>query len=188
MAKTTGPLMSMSASGTVGKTITFSIWKGISYVRQRVIPKNPKSVAQKIARSALGTIAKACATVLTITADTAAIPKGSPFFTAGVATAPSGNSWISYLQKILNNQFAALVIAYAVPLTSAPEFEITAPTLGLAGYVDKSGTTQTAGFQLFLLATYAVDNLAYTGFAAGIDAATQSEVTAFGVWAHDTTP
>ena len=167
---------------------TFSIWKGIAYVRHRVVPKNPKSVLQAIARSALGTIAKACASVLTITADIAAIPKGSPFFTAGVAAAPSGNSWISYLQKILNNQFAALVTAYAVPLTSAAYFEVTAPTIGLSGYVDKSGNTQTAGFQLFLLATYAVDNLAYTGFASGIDAATQTEVTAFGAWAHDTTP
>lgn len=184
MAKVTGPLMSMSASGTVGKVATFSIWKGIAYVRQRVIPKNPKSVAQKAARSALGTIAKACASVLTLRADTAIPAVGSPFFVAGVAAAPSGNSWISYLQKILNNQFVALTAAYAAPLLSAAEFEITAGTIGLAGYVDKSGNTQTAGFQLYLLAEYAVTNLAYTGFAGGISAATQAEVTSFGAYVH----
>lgn len=46
MAKLGGPLMSMSASGTVGNIITFATWKGRPYVRTRVIPSNPKSAAQ----------------------------------------------------------------------------------------------------------------------------------------------
>ncbi|KKM52353.1 hypothetical protein LCGC14_1554890, partial [marine sediment metagenome] len=46
MAIVYGPLMSLDASGTVGKAITFSKWKGRNYVRERVIPSNPKSGAQ----------------------------------------------------------------------------------------------------------------------------------------------
>lgn len=46
MAKLGGPLMSMSASGTVGNIITFATWKGRPYVRTRVIPSNPKTPAQ----------------------------------------------------------------------------------------------------------------------------------------------
>jgi hypothetical protein len=42
MAKTTGPLFSLTASGTVGNTITYSNWKGRPYVRRRVIPMNPQ--------------------------------------------------------------------------------------------------------------------------------------------------
>ena len=38
MAKVTGPLLSLDASGTIASTMTFSRWKGINYVRQRVIP------------------------------------------------------------------------------------------------------------------------------------------------------
>lgn len=38
MAKVTGPLLSLDASGSVAKTMTFSRWKGINYVRQRVTP------------------------------------------------------------------------------------------------------------------------------------------------------
>jgi hypothetical protein len=38
--------MSMSASGTVGDAITFATWKGRPYVRERVIPNNPKSAKQ----------------------------------------------------------------------------------------------------------------------------------------------
>ena len=46
MVKVYGPMMSLDASGTIGKCITFSKWKGRNYVRERVIPSNPKSPAQ----------------------------------------------------------------------------------------------------------------------------------------------
>lgn len=36
-------MFSLAASGTLGKAITFSSWKGRPYVRERVIPANPKS-------------------------------------------------------------------------------------------------------------------------------------------------
>lgn len=50
MAKTTGPLLSLGAQGTVASTMTFSRWKGVPYVRQRVIPANPQTVAQTSTR------------------------------------------------------------------------------------------------------------------------------------------
>lgn len=52
MAKTTGGLLSLGASGTVAKTLTFSKWKGQPYVRQRVIPANPQSTGQNQVRGA----------------------------------------------------------------------------------------------------------------------------------------
>jgi len=39
MAKVTAPFLSLTASGTLGKTITASKWKGVVYMRTRVIPK-----------------------------------------------------------------------------------------------------------------------------------------------------
>jgi len=51
MAKVNGPLMSMDASGTLAGTIVYSKWKGRNYVRNRVIPKNPKSASQVGVRS-----------------------------------------------------------------------------------------------------------------------------------------
>ena len=47
MAKITGPLLSLSASGTIASSMTYSRWKGIGYVRQRVIPANPNTAAQQ---------------------------------------------------------------------------------------------------------------------------------------------
>ena len=51
MAKVTGPLMSLDASGTVAGTVVFSKWHGRNYVRQRVIPQNPRSEDQEFARN-----------------------------------------------------------------------------------------------------------------------------------------
>ena len=52
MASVKGPLMSLDASGSIADTITFSKWKGRNYVRQLVIPANPKSGLQVGVRSA----------------------------------------------------------------------------------------------------------------------------------------
>ena len=51
MAAVKGPLMSIDASGSIAKTITFSKWKGRNYVRKLVIPANPKSGLQVGMRS-----------------------------------------------------------------------------------------------------------------------------------------
>lgn len=52
MAKPTGPLLSLGASGTIADTLTFSKWKGRPYIRQRVIPANPQTVEQSKTRNA----------------------------------------------------------------------------------------------------------------------------------------
>lgn len=51
MPALTGPLLSIDASGTIAKTITYSRWRGIKYARQRVIPANPNSTDQQAIRS-----------------------------------------------------------------------------------------------------------------------------------------
>lgn len=43
--------MSLSASGTIAKTLTYGDWKGIQYARTRVIPANPQSTEQTKTRS-----------------------------------------------------------------------------------------------------------------------------------------
>jgi hypothetical protein len=47
MAKVKGPLMSMGASGQLGKTLVFMTWKGIKDVRAHVVPANPKTQGQR---------------------------------------------------------------------------------------------------------------------------------------------
>lgn len=50
MAKLKAPLMSFGAAGKLGDSLTFSKWKGISTVRQKVDPANPKTAAQTAQR------------------------------------------------------------------------------------------------------------------------------------------
>jgi len=56
MATLTGALFSLAASGTIAKTLTFAKWKGIQYVRTRVIPANPRSALQTAVRNIFSTL------------------------------------------------------------------------------------------------------------------------------------
>ncbi len=57
MAKITAPLLSFGASGSIAKTLVASKWKGRPYMRQHVIPANPKSVDQLLTRDAFSSAA-----------------------------------------------------------------------------------------------------------------------------------
>lgn len=51
MVKVVAPAMSLDASGSLAGALVFSKWKGRNYVRQRVIPANPRSGGQVGVRS-----------------------------------------------------------------------------------------------------------------------------------------
>lgn len=53
MAKLKAPLLSLGASGAIGKTLVFFSWKGLDVVREYVIPANPKTPKQTIQRGYL---------------------------------------------------------------------------------------------------------------------------------------
>lgn len=53
----TAPLFSLDATGTLAKTLTYSKWRGIKYVRQRVIPTNPNSTDQQAVREVFRNLA-----------------------------------------------------------------------------------------------------------------------------------
>src|SRR4030043_1060677 len=53
MAKVTGPLLSIDASGKIGESIVFTRWRGVKVVRQFVKPANPNSAAQQVQRGYL---------------------------------------------------------------------------------------------------------------------------------------
>ena len=53
MVRVTGPFLSLDARGTLGDVMTGSFWRGINYIRQRVVPHNPKSTRQQAVRGAM---------------------------------------------------------------------------------------------------------------------------------------
>ena len=53
MTVTTGPAFSLDARGSIADTVTYSFWRGINYVRARIIPHNPNSQCQSKIRAVL---------------------------------------------------------------------------------------------------------------------------------------
>ncbi len=51
MAKVTGPLLSLGARGSIAKTQVYAAWRGVPYVRQHVVPGNPRTTEQTLTRS-----------------------------------------------------------------------------------------------------------------------------------------
>lgn len=51
MGKTTAPLLSFGASGTIAKTVVYAKWRGVPYARRHVIPANPQSTEQTKTRT-----------------------------------------------------------------------------------------------------------------------------------------
>jgi len=141
MAKTTGPLFSISASGTIAKAMVFGTWKGRNVVRRWVVPENPESTLQGYLRAAVKAIGKWVAKV-------AAIPAGdatnSVIYKACTATCAGDENWNAYIAKgfldtiivggaVNTSNFTALVAEYSALSTAVKAaWASDATLLGLA--------------------------------------------------------
>lgn len=191
MAKSPAPFMSINARGSLAGLLTASNWKGIPYLRLLVTPSNPRTAGQQAVRLIFGSIAKACKAVLTSFADIAGV--GSPFFTASRDNAPSGQSWISWIQQVSYSTASAIDAGWtALGGTKQGYFENTGADIGLVDY-NPSFTADpgyTAGKQLYALAYFASNSLTgaiKTSADTAIAGANQGAVDAFGDDVHLTT-
>lgn len=159
-AKVTGPLFSLSASGSVGKTLVFSKWIGRDYVRQLVIPANPQSDNQALARTALGSLGRALGFVRFPNALNEF--SSSQFYLDAAAGKPADQSWISWaIRTLLGTSLATYEANRAAydGLSSGvkTQYTVGATALGLTdfdiGYGDGSAITK--GEQLYHMAWFA---------------------------------
>lgn len=183
----TGPMFSLTASGTIGKTIVMSKWKGLPYARSRVIPFNGRTSDQQLERGYLGAIAKAAKAVLTAAKDV--LPgMGSQFFLDTLVHIPGTKSWIAQFQANEHSSVGTDKTHYLTLAGVIVLYQAAAVAAGMADYITVGDTpvTYTAGFQLYILAKFATGSLAYAGFATGgIDAATAPELVAFATYVQD---
>ncbi len=110
MAKVTGPLMSMSASGKLGDAIVFFGWKGTNVVRQWLKPSNPQSTDQGDTRIAMGGTGRA---VGKITTDSAFHQQ-----LIDLALIPGGQTKQSYMVKYIIDNFISTGTLYAAELAA----------------------------------------------------------------------
>ena len=159
MARVTGPLMSMEASGTIGKSLTFANWVGRQYVRRWTRPSNPQTahkMDQRNAFSVIGVGVSQASKCLQVNSST-----GKTDEQAIRDKTPSGMRWNGYIQKVLTGSGAAGYNAAKAAwgaLASTTAWETTANGLNppvpsapsyLAG--GASGTGATPGEVLFIM-------------------------------------
>ena len=97
MAKVTGPLMSMDASGKFAGTLVFGKWKGRPTVRQLVTPANPQTLGQTDQRNMVRVLGAGQRF-----ANLTMLKQSTETLTDKVlltAAAPAGQAWNGYLVK-----------------------------------------------------------------------------------------
>ncbi|KKM89904.1 hypothetical protein LCGC14_1244040 [marine sediment metagenome] len=128
MAKVTGPLFSVSASGKIADAIVFFSWKGRNVVRQWLKPSNPMTADQGDIRLIIGALGRACSPIHT----TSVVATDVRLFAA------TGATWVSEIVKymidnVINDGTAwdALVTEYEAH-TATADFDTEAAALNLA--------------------------------------------------------
>jgi hypothetical protein len=158
MAKVSMPLMSGQASGSFGNALVFGYRKGVNVVRSLVIPANPKSADQAIARNIVrvcGAAQKFANACLDMGAGRTSTDKALL-----IAAAPAGQTWNSFLVFCMTG---ALAISYDAATTlwgtlsanhAAWESAATGltpafPEVAQYGALDAPGTNVTPGLAFF---------------------------------------
>lgn len=160
--KTSAPFFSPNASGKFGGMLVASKWKGRPYFRILTTPSNPSTAGQVESRLYLGSLAKACVAVLTANNDEH--EEGSQMFQDARDLAPSGQSWISFIQKYASDVYEKTLTQWdLIDGTEQGYFTTGGTNLGLADYTPVLGGTQrtglTKGQQVMALAYFAKDYL-----------------------------
>ena len=154
MAKVSGPLMSMEASGKFGGSLVFGSWKGRSVVRQLVTPSNPRLAGQTLARNhmrvtgELQKFANHQTKTRTYAGGTQQTPKE---FWRSVA--PAGQAWNGYMVKscigVGGANIVAALAAFALLSDGGDAYEaaaivLAAPISAVAQKIAVTNATATA--------------------------------------------
>jgi hypothetical protein len=138
MAKTVGPLLSLSASGTVAKALTYKSWKGINVCSIKSQPSNPKTATQMLNRGFFAAGGK-----ITKKADLA-----GDVVTFVKTLVPAGQSWASfYISEVMGTQNVNIIASkagYVLAGNAAQKtiFDDAAAQAGIES-VDLDGTANT---------------------------------------------
>lgn len=132
MAKVTGPLYSMSASGKLGDAMVYFGWKGINVVRGYVIPSNPQSAAQGDQRIIVGGTGRSVGEVKPNTAFAQQL--------IDLNLVPGGQTKQSFMVKYIIDHYlstTALYVTELANLTGHAEYDVfqsSADTLGIVAF------------------------------------------------------
>ena len=168
MAKATGPLYSLSASGKLADAMVYFTWKGINVVREWLIPVNKKSADQGNQRTMLAGTGRACGEIL---------PRpGASTISAfaqqliDLKLVPGGQTKQSFMVKYIIDHYLTDTTAYAsmlAELTGHAEYDCWGAIADALGVVEFSLSYDTIApydkaLGLYLIAKSAIA-LGFTG-------------------------
>lgn len=168
MAKVTGPLYSMGASGKIGDAMVFFPWKGLNVVRQWVMPVNKESADQGNQRIMLGGTGRSVGEIYPNTGHSTVSSFAQQLIDLGLV--PAGQTKQSFLVKYILDHYLNSTTNYAAELaalTGHAEYDVwqsAADTLGLVEF-DLSYATidpYNKALGLYLIAKSAIA-LGFTG-------------------------
>jgi hypothetical protein len=162
MAKVTGPLYSMSASGKLADAMVYFGWKGINVVRGWVKPANPQSASQGDQRIIIGGTGRAVGEVKSTFAFAQQL--------IDLNLIPGGQTKQSFLVKYILDHYLMDATAYNAELalltahTSYADFQAAADELGIVAFdLDYATVVEyDKALGLYLIAKTAIA-LAFTG-------------------------
>ncbi len=120
MAKLKAPLMSLGASGQLGKALVFFGWKGLNVVREHVVPSNPKTALQVTQRGYLTSAVTEIHTQQSAATNPLTAADISAYALLG-STKATPRTWFNELVKLLVDLLiAALSAEFPCDGTSTP--------------------------------------------------------------------
>ncbi len=180
MAKATGPLYSLSASGKLANAMVYFTWKGINVVREWLIPSNPQSASQGDQRIIIGGTGRSVGEIQPSTAFAQQL--------IDLGLIPGGQTKQSYMVKYIVDHYLADATQYAAQLalctghTAYTSFGSGADDLGIVEF-DLTYATIAAydkALGLYLIAKSAIA-LGFTGapYTTALSSWTKTQVDAF---------
>lgn len=106
MAKLKAPLLSLGASGQLGKALVFFNWKGLDVVREYVVPANPKTSGQTTQRGYL-TSAVAAVHAAQAAATHYLVAKDISAYALWASVVQSATTWFNQAVRNAVNQLLA---------------------------------------------------------------------------------
>ena len=150
MAKLKAPLLSLGASGAIGKTIVYFGWKGLDCAREYVVPSNPKTTPQNTQRGyVIAVVAAIHAAQVDVTNPLIEVDKSA--YSLYGSTFPTPRTWFNqiaqrWLLAEVNSEVAAIYANGEFVDPATEEITITLfnhQTADQAGFM-VTGTSKTA--------------------------------------------
>ncbi len=116
MAKATGPLFSVSASGKLADSLVYFGWKGINVVRQWLKPANPMAPTQGDRRIMIGGTGRAVGRICPRSGSVVVSAFAKQLI--DLSLLPGGQTKQSFLVKYILDQYITGITSYTAELTA----------------------------------------------------------------------